>query len=129
MDQHPQTQPVERARVDPLPSLSSIKSGMTHAETDTIVRRSRPECLLNRRDSLGKGHTLSRYSLGDGTYLLLDYRNVADRMGNLGAKDKVTTIQILHFDDLKKLVPDDLFEAVRLVHLSPTLTRPRSSVR
>ena len=113
---------VERKYSEKVVSLpDAIKAGMTHAEVERLIQRLRPGDGFNDAASLGKGLTISRYTLGDGTYLLLEYRNVADRWGNLGDNDKVATVQVLHFDDLKKQVPEDLFQAVRLIHLSSSV--------
>lgn len=59
--------------------------------------------------------------MGNAVYLLLEFKDVADPQGNLGPDDKLSSVRVIRFDDLKPLVGEDLFPYIRLIHGSPSV--------
>jgi hypothetical protein len=79
----------------------------------------------------GHPHAYERYGLADGALLIVRYDNVHDDHGTPRENDLVAAATVVRFDDLRDQIPTDAYDAVRAVHLSPSLDdhNPLSLVR
>jgi hypothetical protein len=102
--------------------LSHVRVGMTDAQSEGVIHTLRPgEDWDDWAASVGHPTAYRRYSLGNDAHLILAFGDVSDPNGNIDKNDKVTAIEIIHFDDLKDQVPAGLFPYVRLIHQSPSV--------
>ena len=97
-----------------------IHVGMTFAQAWEIIESDQSNT-HGYCGTLGKSTAWARHSLPDGKYLVLTYGGITDPMGNIGNENKIIAISLLHFEDLRRDVPPDLFPTIRLIQLSPPM--------
>jgi len=100
--------------------VAKVKAGTSRRDARRIIEQARPGDGYTWSDSSlqWSGHNRERYQLADSVYVLLSYTTSGLR---ISPDDHVESVCTATFQDLRGIVPPELFQYVELIHKSPSL--------
>jgi hypothetical protein len=111
--------PELQVELTPEQIASALKPGMNVFESSDILREPRSDSQfdITLTSSSSKSNYLKCIPFSDGATLICEYPNVGPT--------NMVSCKLLRFDDLRSSVPNDLFSAVRLIHLTSSAVGER----